>query len=127
MQHVGSHIISVAGTQNLRLAVNGQLKLTTSHIGSLGVIVLVGLANSTLLKLHLHHHQLAVITHNLALYTRFCILPFQVLFIEEAGAACLLAALLFTFLLVHITLFVTCFARLSTHSDGHQHGHCHQS
>ena len=57
----------VASLHNLGLVANGEFKFTALDVGDLNMRVAVEFAFRTFLELHLHHHEVVVVTHYLAI------------------------------------------------------------
>lgn len=57
----------VAGLDDLGLIADGELELATLDVGDLAVWVAVELALRTLLELHLDHHHVVIVAHDLAI------------------------------------------------------------
>lgn len=66
---------TVACGYDLRHSINGKLKLSFGHVRTLALIVVMKTTYGTFLKYYFHHHQLTVISQNLALYASAKLFP----------------------------------------------------
>ena len=79
MYLVGGYIVAVAGLEHALLAPDAHFKLPAGHIGALRVVVGVWGAHGSRIEFHFHHHQLAVVGHDLPLDTWGRVCPFDIL------------------------------------------------
>ena len=78
MWQVRSDIIAIARSEYFLLLTDSYFKTSAGHIGSLGMGMLMECSNGSLIEFYFHHHQVFIVTHNLADYAITRILPLNV-------------------------------------------------
>ncbi len=78
MWQIGSHVIAISSLEDLLLIANSDLEASAGHVGTLSIRVFLKSTDGTLLELHLHHHQVFVVSHYLTDNTLTGIFPMDV-------------------------------------------------